>query len=134
MPLEKNVEHETVLIYRSPQPVSNAIHGCTDFVQMPQGTPSGFSVTQVLCEEGPEFDAPFAEGFVADLDAALVEQFLNISVAEREAVVEPDGVPDDGHWESVAVGLRVGHGGSAYPTLIKATQPFALPIAQPQRF
>ena len=49
---------------------------------------------------------------------------MNISVTQREAVVEPEGVLDDGHWETVAVGLRVGHGGSAYPTLIKATQPF----------
>ena len=73
MPLEENVEHETVLIYRSPQPVSNAVHGCAHLVQVPSGTPSGFAVTQVFNEEGSEFDTPFAQGFVADLDAALVE-------------------------------------------------------------
>ena len=73
MPLEENVEHETVLVHGPPKPVSNAVHGCTDFVQVPSGTPSGFAVTQVFNEEGSEFDTPFAQGFVADLDAALVE-------------------------------------------------------------
>jgi hypothetical protein len=47
----------------------------------------------------------------------------NVPVAEREAVIEPDSVPDDGHWETVAVGFRFSHDRSAYPTLIKATQP-----------
>jgi len=60
---------------------------------------------------------------VPDLNAALVEQFLHVSVTEGKSVVEPDGVLDDGHWKAVAVGLGVGHGGSAYPVPVKATQP-----------
>ena len=60
---------------------------------------------------------------MADLDAALVQQFLDISVAERKMVIQPDGVLDDGHGEAVAVRLGIGHGGSAYPSPIKATQP-----------
>jgi hypothetical protein len=39
-------------------------------------------------------------------------------------LVQPDGVLDDEHGETVAVGLGVGHSGSAYPNPIKATQPF----------
>ena len=61
---------------------------------------------------------------MADLDAALVQQFLDISVAERKMVIQPDGVLDDGHGEAVAVRLGIGHGGSAYPSPIKVTQPF----------
>ena len=60
---------------------------------------------------------------MADLNAALVEQFLDIPVAQGEAVVQPNGVLNDGHWKAVAVRSRVGHGGSAYPSPIKATQP-----------
>ena len=56
-------------------------------------------------------------------NVALVQQFLHISVAERKAVGEPEGVLDDGHWKAVAVGLAVRHGGSAYPDPVKATQP-----------
>ncbi len=60
---------------------------------------------------------------MADLNAALVQQFLHVSVTQGKAVVQPDGVLDDGHGETVAVRLGVSHVGSAYPSPIKATQP-----------
>ena len=60
---------------------------------------------------------------MTDFNAALMEKFLNVPVTQRKAVIEPDGVLDDVHRESVAVRLGVGHGGSAYPDPIKATQP-----------
>ena len=60
---------------------------------------------------------------MTDLNAALVQQFLNIPVAEGEAVVQPHSVLNDGHWKAVAVGLGIGHGGSTYPEPVKATQP-----------
>ncbi len=79
-------------------------------------------MAQDFSEEGAELDAPFTEGLVADLDTALVQQFLDVSVTEGKAVVEPNGVLDDGHGETVAVRLGVGHGGSTSPDPIKATQ------------
>ena len=60
---------------------------------------------------------------MADPNAALVQQFLHVSAAEGKAVVEPNGVLDDDHGETVAVRLGIGHGRSAYPDPIKATQP-----------
>ena len=78
-------------------------------------------MAQFFGEERSEFYAPFAEGFVTHLDAALVEQFLNVPVTQRKAVVEPDSVLDDDHGETVAARLGVGHGGSAYPDPVKAT-------------
>ena len=83
-------------------------------------------MAQFFGEERSEFYAPFAEGFVTDLDAALVEQFLNVPVAQRKAMIEPDGVLDGDHGETVAVWFGVGHGASAYPNPIKATQPFRI--------
>ena len=106
--------------------MSDAIDARTHLVEMPPGTPPGFPVAQVFCEQWTELDAPFAESFMADLNAALVQQFLDISVAERKMVVQPDRVLDDRHRETVAVGLGVGHGQSAYPSPIKATQPSQL--------
>jgi len=124
MPLKENALHETVLFDGSPKPVSNAIDARTDLVEMPTGTPSGFPLAQVFNEERSELDAPFANGFVTDLDAALVEQFLNVPIPQGKAVVEPNGVLDDGHGETVAVRLGVSHGHSASPHPVKATQPF----------
>ena len=53
-----------------------------------------------------------------------MQQFLDAPVVEREAVIQPDRVPDDGHRETVAVRFRVSHGRSAYPDPVKATQPY----------
>jgi len=117
-----------VLVYSPPQPVSNAIHARTHLVERPPGTPTRFPVAQVFSEEGSEFHAPFAERLVTHLNAALVKQLLHVSVAQRKAVVEPDGVLDDGHGETVAVWLGVGHGRSAYPDPIKATQPLKMMV------
>jgi len=122
MPLKEDIEYEPVLVCGPPKLVSNAIHARTHLVEMPPGAPSGLPVAQVFREEGSEFYAPLAQGFVTDHDAALVQQFLHIPVAQREAVVQPDGVLDDGQRESVSVGLEVGHGRSAYPDPVKATQ------------
>ncbi len=80
---------------------------------MPPGTPSGFPVAQVFREEGSESDVPFADGPMADLDAALVQEFLSVSLAEGKAVVEPDRVLDDAHRKSMAVGFRFSHCRSA---------------------
>ena len=80
VPLKKNVEHEAVLVHSPPQPMSDAIDTCTHLVQMPPGTSSGFPVTQVFCEQGTEFDIPLAQRLMADLDTALVQQFLHVPV------------------------------------------------------
>jgi len=80
-------------------------------------------VAQFFCEVRSELDTPFAQRLMADLDAVLIQQFLHIAVAQRETVVQPNGVLDDGYWKAVAVRSRVDHGGSAYPSPIKATQP-----------
>ena len=88
-------------------------------------------MAQFFGEERPEFYAPFANGFMADHDAALVQQFLDVSRAEGKSVIQPDGLLDDGHGETVAVGLRVGHGGSGYPNPIKATHPMVAATSQP---
>jgi len=106
MPLEENVKHETVLVHGPPKPIANTVHARTHLVEMPPGTPSGFPVAQFFDEERSELYAPFAEGLAeewrphagrraearpscprrasvhddADLNAALVQQFLHVSV------------------------------------------------------
>ena len=42
VPLEQDVEHETMLVDRPPQPMLNAINVGTDLVQKPAETPPGF--------------------------------------------------------------------------------------------
>ena len=52
---------------------------------------------------GAKLDAPEPDGFAANGDTAFRQQVFNISVAQIEAIVEPDGVTDDIGWESMTL-------------------------------
>src|SRR4051812_13416788 len=62
---------------------------------MPLACRSGSPPAQVTSESWPELQDPATDGLVRGLDAALGQEFLDIAVAEREAQIEPDRVPDD---------------------------------------
>src|SRR5258708_40282665 len=52
----------------------------------------------------PELQHPSPDRLVADLQPALRQQIFNIAVAQGEAQVEPNRVPDHIRWEAVAGG------------------------------
>ncbi len=89
-PLKQDVQHEAGLVYRPPQPMPNTIDRRKDIDQIPPGTPA----TQFVGEQGTEVDAPLAECLVADPDAALVQQLLDVPGAEQKAVIEPNRMLD----------------------------------------
>jgi len=72
-----------------------------------------------------EFAAPAPNRLVGDLDTALGQEQFDIAEAERERVVQPNGVRDQLGWEAVAV---MGIGLASHP----ATMPSAPPARQPR--
>lgn len=112
--LKQNVQHVPVFVDRSPQPMLDPADLDADLVQMPSRTPPGFSMAQFLGQEWGELDVPLTEGLVTDLNTTLVKQFLNVPLAEGEAVVEPQGIPNDTQRESMSIGLPVSHSSAAY--------------------
>jgi hypothetical protein len=52
---------------------------------------------------GSEFDTPKSDCFSTDGDVSFGEEVFDISMAEVEAIIEPDGVGNDVRWESVAL-------------------------------
>jgi len=66
-------------------------------------------VPQFLGEEGRELDVPLAQRLMADLNAAFLEEFLDVTLAEGEAVITPKSALGDAGWEAMAVGLAVSH-------------------------
>lgn len=62
-----------------------------------------------ICETAPKAVHPFPDGLPADCHTSFGKQVLNISRAEREAVIDPDRIGDDLAWEAVT--FQVGHGG-----------------------
>jgi hypothetical protein len=59
-------------------------------------------------EQRPKLQDPSPRRFVRDFETALRQQIFDVATAEREADIEPDGVPDDRRRELV-VGERDRH-------------------------
>ena len=74
-----------------------------DFVNEERITVTAMPPLQSFRVESTEFDAPQSDGFVADSYTAFSQKVFDITVAEIESVIEPDGVGDDIGWESVTL-------------------------------
>ena len=59
-------------------------------------SPVAFGVSQPANQPPTCLEGPAPDGFVGDVEPALGEEILDVSVAEREAQVEPDRILDDG--------------------------------------
>jgi hypothetical protein len=80
-----------------------ARHTGEDFIDVEGVTVASVLSFESACINGTEFDAPKTDRFAADGDVSLGQEIFNISVAEVESVVEPDGIGDDVGWESVSL-------------------------------
>ena len=58
--------------------------------------------SEPLCIAVSELENPTTHSLVGDFEAALGQQILDVSEAQREAAIEPYGVLDDLGRESVA--------------------------------
>ena len=78
--LQKEVKDRARFIDSPPQPTIFAPDLDADLVQEPPGTPAGFPVPQFLSEQRCKLDVPLAQRLVAGVDAALLEEFLDITL------------------------------------------------------
>jgi hypothetical protein len=88
--LDQDVEYDTVLVDGPPQPVAFAIDLQEHLFEMPFvacGCPAAAQSGRV---GWAKLGAPLTDRLVADNDAALSEEILNITKAEVEAEIEPD--------------------------------------------
>ena len=74
-----------------------------DFIDVESVAVASVLSFQSACINGSEFDAPEADRFSADSDAAFSQKIFDISVAQIESIVEPDCVTDDIGRESMAL-------------------------------
>ncbi|GGO39642.1 hypothetical protein GCM10008949_48110 [Deinococcus humi] len=82
--LEKDDQHVPVFQGGPPQPVPHSTNLDGGLAQRPPRTPAGFSVAPFLGKEWREYDVPLPSGLMADPNAALVEQFQHVTLAERQ--------------------------------------------------
>ena len=71
-------------------------------VQVPDVTEATLSPRQSPSIRWSKLPAPGSNGFVGHGDATLGEKVLDIAKAQREPMIQPNGVADDFGWKAVA--------------------------------
>ena len=100
--LEQDVDDLAVLVDGAPEVLTLATNRHEEFVEMPRVADRPGPMPEPPGVREAEGLAPVPNGFVRDGDAAVREEVFDIAEAQGEAVVEPDGVADDGGRKSVA--------------------------------
>jgi hypothetical protein len=67
---------------------------------IPSARPSTLELVGVVLSK---LQTPLTDGFMGHGDAALEQAFLHVTVAEREAIIEPDAMADDLAREAVVL-------------------------------
>ena len=103
MMLHQNIKDLTVRIDGAPEVILLAFDSDYNFVKMPFVSRLGATATNLIGVGLSKLFAPFADRFVGDLDAPIEHRFLDVSIAQRKGVVEPDTVTDDLDRKSVVL-------------------------------
>ena len=123
--LNQDVEHVTVLIHCPPEIVLLATDSNKDFVQVPAIAETALTALQRSDIAGTELPTPDSNRFIRDDDSAFGEKILDISKAQAETMINPDGVADDFWREPMPVIARpaVLHWNKSFSFLSKLTMP-----------
>jgi hypothetical protein len=90
------------LVRGSPQTILLAVDLDEDLVDIEGVTIAPMSSFQLSRIFGTELDTPEPDSFVTDSDASFSQEIFDTSMAEIEAIVQPDCITDDIGRESVA--------------------------------
>src|SRR5262249_8857857 len=93
--LHEDIQHVIVLVDSAPEVMALPVDGQEHLVEVPFVAWLGAATLQPIRIILPKLQTPLADGLVGHVDAALEQEFLYITVAQREAIVEPDPVTDD---------------------------------------
>ena len=100
--LEQKVDDFAVLIDGPPEVLTQATNRHNEFFQVPRVADWPRTMPKPPRVREAEGRAPVPDGFVRDGDASVRKEVCDVAEAQREAVVQPDGVADDRRGESVA--------------------------------
>ena len=77
-------------------------HTGENFIDVERVAEASMLSLQAAGINGPELDTPEADRLPADRDSAFCQKVFDISVAQVESVIEPDGIGNDIGRESVS--------------------------------
>ena len=107
--LNENIKHVAVRVDRPPEPVFSAVDWDDDPIQVPFVDRGRSVAPDTIGKVAAKTVHPFPDCFPADHHTSIGEKVLDIRRAEREAMVDPDGICNDFTGKTVAFQAR--HGG-----------------------
>jgi len=118
--LNENIEHDAALVHGTPKIVLHAFDPDEHLIKVPLVAEPRTTAAQVVAEALTKFLASAPNGLIGDDDAPLGQQKFNISKAEAEYVIQPDGMGDEFGWKPMAI-VRVGW--ALHPVSLAGPQP-----------
>ena len=106
--LYEDVDHITILTGGSPKIMDLPEDGDEGFVDTPGFAERAFSALEPSAETGAELQTPAANRLIRYLNTPLGKEIFDISEAQVESMIQPDGVADDFGRKLVAVISRLG--------------------------
>jgi hypothetical protein len=100
--LNQDVQRNTILINSAPEIVLHALDPNEDLVQVPLVARSWSAAAQAVGKVLAEFPAPAPDRLVGDGYASFSQYQLDVTQAQAEDVIQPDGVADDLGGEPMA--------------------------------
>ena len=100
--LHEDVENEAALIDGPPKPMLSAADRNDDLVEMPFIAANRSAAINAIGEFPAEFLGPATNAFMADVNAACGEHFLDHAQAQRKPEIEPDRTTNDFGREAMA--------------------------------
>jgi hypothetical protein len=104
--LNQDVDHVAVLVHGTPEILLLAIDPNEDFVQVPNISEAALTPLQFSGIVRTELLTPESNRFIRDDDSAFGQKILNISEAQAETMVNPDGIANDFWSETMTVIAR----------------------------
>src|SRR5262245_42352019 len=92
---QEYIDYVSVLVNRAPEILSLALDSHEEFVQVPSVSQAALSSPECPGVLGAELLTPLSDGLVGDYDPALCQKVFNISEAQAESAIEPDGMADN---------------------------------------
>jgi hypothetical protein len=92
---DKNIDDVATLIQCSPQVVALASDSNKHFINVPDVPESSLFSAQRSSKGRSKLGAPVSNSLVRYRDTPLGKQIFDIAIAEREPMIEPDGMADD---------------------------------------
>jgi hypothetical protein len=104
--LHEDIQRLVVLLPSSPEIMDCTVDLDLHLIQVPFVPGTRLTAAQLRGIAWAELTAPLTNGFIDHEDPTLGEDIFDLSQAQREAVVEPDGVADDRGWIAIT-GVKI---------------------------